>query len=65
VATTTGSLVDETGAHDVELERGAYPAFYAGVAAWLGDGAPPPVDPADSIAGLEILDAARSGAVVR
>ena len=41
------------------LERGRYEDFYAGVVAWLRDGAPPPVDPADSLAGLRILEAAR------
>ena len=41
------------------LERGRYDDFYAGVVAWLRDGAPPPVDPADSVAGLRILEAAR------
>jgi predicted dehydrogenase len=41
------------------LERGRYQDFYAGVVAWLQDGAPPPVDPADSLAGLRILEAAR------
>ena len=41
------------------LERGRYEEFYAGVVAWLRDGAPPPVDPADSLAGLRILEAAR------
>jgi predicted dehydrogenase len=62
VAEARGRLVDEQGARDVELERGDYPAFYAQVAAWLRDDAPPPVDPADSVAGLEILDAARAAA---
>ena len=44
------------------LERGCYERFYEGVVAWLGDGAPPPVDPADSLAGLRILEAARRSA---
>ncbi|HEX8319510.1 Gfo/Idh/MocA family protein [Longimicrobium sp.] len=43
----------------VRTERGDYGAFYAGIAAALRDGAPPPVDPMDSIAGLEIIEAAR------
>jgi scyllo-inositol 2-dehydrogenase (NADP+) len=33
--------------------------FYEGVAASLHDGCPPPVDPADAIATLEVLEAAR------
>ena len=35
----------------VPTEPGAWPAYYAGVAAALRDGAPPPVDPADAVAG--------------
>jgi predicted dehydrogenase len=47
----------------VPTEAGAYPKFYAGVAAALRQGAPPPVDPNDSIAGLAIIEAARRSAV--
>ncbi len=43
----------------VRSEPGAYQSFYAGVVASLRDGAPPPVDPADAVAGLEIIEAAR------
>jgi predicted dehydrogenase len=60
-----GRLVDGDGEHPVPLERGDYPGFYEGVVAWLRDGAPPPVAPADAVAGLEILDAARTGAAER
>lgn len=53
----------------VRTERGAYPRFYAGVAAALGEGSRPPVDPRDAVATLEVIEAAlRSspeGAVVR
>jgi scyllo-inositol 2-dehydrogenase (NADP+) len=45
------------------MRAGAYQDFYAEVVAWLRDGAPPPVDPADSLAGLRVLDAARVAAV--
>jgi predicted dehydrogenase len=38
-------------------EPGAYQQFYAGVVAALRDGAPPPVDPQDAVAGLEIIEA--------
>lgn len=41
-------------------ERGDYRGFYAGVARALREGSPPPVDPADAVAGLEIIEAARS-----
>jgi scyllo-inositol 2-dehydrogenase (NADP+) len=53
----------------VATERGAYPEFYARVAASLRDGAPPPVNPADAVAALDIIHAAQQsaaeGAVVR
>jgi scyllo-inositol 2-dehydrogenase (NADP+) len=39
---------------------GAYQRFYEGVAASLGEGSPPPVDPADAVAGLEVIEAART-----
>jgi scyllo-inositol 2-dehydrogenase (NADP+) len=41
---------------------GAYERFYEGVVSWLRDGAPPPVDPRDSLACLRVLDAARRSA---
>lgn len=41
----------------VRSEAGAYQQFYAGVVAALRNGAPPPVDPADAVAGLEIIEA--------
>jgi predicted dehydrogenase len=40
----------------VRSEPGAYQQFYAGVVASLRDGAPPPVDPEDAVAGLEIIE---------
>jgi predicted dehydrogenase len=46
----------------VPTERGDYPAYYAAIAAALRDGAPPPVNPADAIATLEIIEAARRSA---
>ena len=44
------------------LDRGRYEAFYAGVVAWRRDGAPPPVDPHESLAALRVVDAARRSA---
>jgi predicted dehydrogenase len=41
----------------VRSEPGAYQQFYAGVVAALRNGAPPPVDPQDAVAGLEIIEA--------
>lgn len=53
----------------VPTERGAYADYYAGIARALRDGTPPPVDPADAVAALEIIAAARrsaqQGAVIR
>jgi predicted dehydrogenase len=42
----------------VETEPGAYPRFYALLRDALIDGTPLPVDPADAVAGLELLEAA-------
>lgn len=44
----------------VPAERGRYQAFYEGVVAAVHDEAPPPVDPADAVAVLEVLEAARA-----
>jgi predicted dehydrogenase len=43
----------------VESEPGAYQRYYAGVAEAMRSGGPPPVDVRDSIAVLEVLEAAR------
>jgi predicted dehydrogenase len=49
----------------VETKPGAYEEFYRGVAASLREGAPPPVDPNDSVMGLEIIEAALESARTR
>ncbi|MDQ3698634.1 MAG: Gfo/Idh/MocA family oxidoreductase [Gemmatimonadota bacterium] len=46
----------------VRTEPGAYQRFYEGVAAAVRQGAPPPVDPEDAVAGLTIIEAARKSA---
>ena len=46
----------------VRTETGAYERFYAGVVAMLRDGARPPVDPAEAVATLEIIEAAHRSA---
>src|SRR5262249_34896067 len=56
-----GRLVVGERQREVPTEPGSYGAFYAGVAASLNDGAPPPVDPRDAVAVLELLDEARAG----
>ena len=54
-----GYLTTRAGTRRLEPERGSYPAFYAGVRDALRSGAPPPVEPADAVAVLDVLDAAR------
>jgi predicted dehydrogenase len=55
-------IADVDGRRDVPMRPGAYQDFYAGVVRWVRDGAPAPVDPADSLAGLRVIDAARVSA---
>lgn len=54
---------DET--RPVPTEVGGYQRFYEGVVATLHGDAPPPVDPADAVAGLEVIEAARLSAARR
>ncbi|KAA5830058.1 Gfo/Idh/MocA family oxidoreductase [Saccharopolyspora hirsuta] len=46
----------------VPSERGDYLAFYDGVVESLREGTPPPVDPADAVAALDIISAAHRSA---
>ena len=46
----------------VPSEPGEWPVFYAEFERALREGGPPPVDPADAIAVLEVIEAARLGA---
>jgi predicted dehydrogenase len=57
-----GVLVDDAGQHGMRLERGRYQEFYVRVREWLTGDGPVPVDPADALAGLRVLDAARRSA---
>jgi predicted dehydrogenase len=58
-----GILGSEGDLRAAPTERGRYDAFYAGVVGALRDGAAMPVDPADSVRVLELIEAAhRSGA---
>ena len=50
----------EAGMTPVPTEPGDYPAFYAGVAAAIRDGAPAPVDPRDALEVVRILERAHS-----
>jgi predicted dehydrogenase len=56
------TVAAEGGERIVESVAGDYPAYYAGVAAALRTGGPPPVDPRDSVAGLEVIEAALASA---
>jgi predicted dehydrogenase len=47
----------------VLTERGAYVDYYAGIERSLREGTPPPVDPADAITVLEVIEAARRSAM--
>jgi predicted dehydrogenase len=46
-------------------EPGAWPAFYTEFERALREGGPPPVDPADGVRTLEVIDAARRSAAER
>lgn len=57
-----GMLGTGEDSYPLPTESGRYEAFYATVVQALRDGTAPPVDPADSVAGLEIIEAARRSA---
>jgi predicted dehydrogenase len=57
-----GRLIDEQGSEEIASERGDWPSFYSQLERALRQSLPPPVDPLDAVAGLEILDAARHSA---
>jgi predicted dehydrogenase len=60
-----GALGAGDDARPVRTLAGSYPAFYTGVAKALRDKTPPPVDPNDSVTGLEIIEAAQRSAAER
>jgi scyllo-inositol 2-dehydrogenase (NADP+) len=57
-----GLLGTEGQTRPVRTEPGAYQRFYQGLVEALRGQAPPPVDPADAVAALKVLDAARRSA---
>lgn len=57
-----GVLDDGEASRPTPAEPGRYLAFYEALARAIRDGTPPPVDPADAVAGLEIMEAARGPA---
>ena len=54
-----GELATGEAVRRIETVPGAYQRFYERVVRALCEGAPPPVDPDDAVAGLAVLDAAR------
>jgi predicted dehydrogenase len=60
-----GRLGTDRAAETVETLPGVYGPFYAGVAAHLLEGADPPVEIDDAIAGLKVLEAAVASATSR
>jgi predicted dehydrogenase len=57
-----GALRAGSSSTPVRTEPGAYQLFYAGVAKAISAGDPPPVDPRDAVAGLEVIEAAQQSA---
>lgn len=55
-----GRLVRGDVSEPVRSELGDWPAFYGRLERALRDGGPPPVDPADAITVLELLERARA-----
>jgi scyllo-inositol 2-dehydrogenase (NADP+) len=61
----SGRLVRGDESEAVPSEPGAWPRFYVELGRALREGGPPPVDPADAVATLAVLEAARLGAAER
>jgi predicted dehydrogenase len=57
-----GRLVTGDASIPVPGERGDWPRFYSLLAAALHEGGPPPVDPADAVAALRVIEEARESA---
>lgn len=57
-----GTLGTDSDRRPIETVAGSYEGFYRGVAAAFDAGAPPPVDPHESVRVLEIIEAARMSA---
>lgn len=63
VASDWGTLTRADGqSHAVPSARGDWRAFYHGIANAITTGGPAPIDPADALAGLRLIDRAREAA---
>jgi predicted dehydrogenase len=60
--TNWGMLGAGADVRPIQTEKGDYQRFYALTVPWLREGAPPPVDPMDAIAVLNIIQAAQRSA---
>jgi predicted dehydrogenase len=60
-----GTLGDGESISSVPTKPGSYQQFYAAMRDALRDGAPPPVDAADAVTGLTIIEAAHRSAALR
>ena len=60
-----GTLGTEGEVKRIPTERGDYGAFYAGLVRAIRSDAPAPVDPADVIAALEVIEAAKAAGWIR
>ena len=54
-----GLIGAENDVRPLRTEPGCYQCFYQGIVSALRDGAPPPVDPAEAVAVLDVIEAAR------
>jgi predicted dehydrogenase len=52
-----------TDVRPIRTEKGDYQRFYALTVPWLREGAPPPVNPADAVAVLDAIEAARKSSI--
>jgi scyllo-inositol 2-dehydrogenase (NADP+) len=57
-----GSLCAGEESQPIETEPGAYQRYYEGIVTALVEGGPPPVDPRDAVAVLEVIEAAQASA---
>jgi scyllo-inositol 2-dehydrogenase (NADP+) len=62
---TEDSSASRSESEAVPSEPGGWPLFYRRLEHALREGGPPPVDPADAVAALEVIDAARRSAAER